>query len=70
MKAEVEEISITYTQEEDGCDESNKFQELKIFTNDAGEGKYIVFETERWALDNIEELVAVLNDFKLKAEIK
>ncbi len=53
MKAEVEEMSITYSQEEDGCDESNNFQELKIFINDAGGGKYIVFQTERWALDNI-----------------
>ncbi len=67
MKAEVEEISITYTQE---CDESNDWQSLKVFTSDNGAGKFIVFETERWALDNIEELVAVLNDFKLKAEIK
>jgi hypothetical protein len=67
MKAEVEEISITYTQE---CDESNVWQSLKVFTSDNGAGKFIVFETERWALDNIEELVAVLNDFKLKAEIK
>ena len=69
MKAEVEEMSITYSQEEDGCDESNKFQELKIFINDAGAGKYIVFETERWAIDNIEELVEILNDFKLRARL-
>ena len=69
MKAEVEEMSITYSQEEDGCDESNKFQELKIFTNDAGAGKYIVFQTERWAIDNIEELVEILNDFKLRARL-
>ena len=69
MKAEVEEMSIIYSQEEDACDESNKFQELKIFTNDAGAGKYIVFQTERWALDNIEELVEILNDFKLRARL-
>lgn len=67
MKAEVEEISITYTRE---CDESNDWQLLKVFTNDNGAGKFIVFQTERWALDNIEELIEILNDFKLKAEIK
>ncbi len=67
MKAEVEEISITYTQE---CDESNVWQSLKVFTSDNGAGKFIVFETERWALDNIEELIETLNDFKLKAGIK
>jgi hypothetical protein len=69
MKAEIEKISITYSQEEDGCDISNNFQELKIFTNDAGSGKFIVFETKRWALDDIEELIEILNDFKLKANL-
>jgi hypothetical protein len=67
MKAEVEEISITYTQE---CDKSDIWQSLKVFTSDNGGGKFIVFETERWAIDNIEELIATLNDFKLKAGIK
>jgi hypothetical protein len=67
MKAEVEEMSVTYSQE---CDESNNWQSIKMFTNDNGAGKYIVFETERWAIDSIDELVEILNDFKLKAGIK
>lgn len=68
MKAEVEEMSVTYSQE---CDESSQdWQSLKIFTSDNGAGKYIVFQTERWAIDNVEELVEILNDFKLKAGIK
>jgi hypothetical protein len=67
MKAVIEEISITYSQE---CDESsNDIQELKMFTNDNGACKYIVFQTQRWAIDNIDELVEILNDFKLKAGI-
>lgn len=67
MKAEIEEISITYSQE---CDESsNDWQSLKIFTNDNGAGKFIVFETERWAIDSIDELIEILNDFKLKANL-
>ena len=67
MQAVIEEISITYTQE---CDESSQdWQSLKVFTEDNGAGKYIVFETERWAIDNIDELVEILNDFKLKAGI-
>jgi hypothetical protein len=67
MKAEVERVLVVYTQE---CDESsNNIQELKIFMEDNGAGKYIVFETERWAIDNIDELVEILNDFKLKAGI-
>jgi hypothetical protein len=67
MKAVIEEISITYSQE---CDESSQdWQSLKIFTNDNGSSKYIVFETERWAIDNIDELVEILKDFKTRAGI-
>ena len=67
MKAVIEEISITYSQE---CDESSQdWQSIKMFTSDNGTGKYIVFETERWAIDSIDELVEILNDFKLKAGI-
>ena len=68
MKVEVEEMSVTYSQE---CDESSQdWQSIKMFTNDNGAGKFIVFQTERWAIDNIEELVEILNDFKTRAGIK
>jgi hypothetical protein len=67
MKAEVEEMSVTYSQE---CDESNNWQSIKMFTNDNGAGKFIVFQTERWAIDSIDELIEILNDFKLRAGIK
>jgi hypothetical protein len=40
-----------------------------MFTNDNGAGKFIVFSTERWAIDSIDELIEILNDFKLKAGI-
>jgi hypothetical protein len=66
MKALIEEILITYSQE---CDELNDWQSLKVFTNDNGAGKFIVFETKRWAIDNIEELIEILNDFKIKANL-
>jgi hypothetical protein len=67
MKAEVERVLVVYTQE---CDESSQdWQSIKMFTNDNGACKYIVFQTERWAIDNIDELVEILNDFKLKAGI-
>ena len=68
MKAVIEEISITYSQE---CDESSQdWQSIKMFTNDNGAAKYIVFETERWAIDSIDELIEILNDFKTRAGIK
>jgi hypothetical protein len=68
MNFEVEDVTITYAQE---CDESSQeWQSLKIFTSDNGAGKYIVFETERWAIDSIDELIEILNDFKTRAGIK
>jgi len=70
MKAEVEEVKVTYTQESDSCQSADEGQLLEFFTEDAGNGKYIVFKTERWAIDSIDELVEILNDFKLKAGIK
>jgi hypothetical protein len=67
MKAEVERVLVVYTQE---CDESsNDIQELRVFMEDNGAGKYIVFETERWAIDNIDELIEILKDFKTRAGI-
>jgi hypothetical protein len=70
MKAQVEEVKVTYTQESDSCQSADEGQLLEVFTEDAGNGKYIVFKTERWAIDSIDELVEILNDFKLKAGIK
>jgi hypothetical protein len=68
MNFEVEDVKVTYVQE---CDESSQdWQSLKIFTNDNGTGKYIVFETERWAIDSIDELIEILNDFKTRSGIK
>ena len=70
MTAKVEEVSVTYIQDRDSCDKGSSFQELKVFTDDAGNGKYIVFETERWAIDSIDEVIEILNDFKTRAGIK
>jgi len=68
MNFEVEDVKVTYSQE---CDESSQeWQSLKIFTSDNGTGKYIVFETERWAIDSIDELIEILNDFKTRSGIK
>ena len=67
MTALLDELTAVYTQD---CDQSNDIQELKLSTGDNGGGRYLVIETKRWAIDSIDELVATLNDFKLKAEIK
>lgn len=62
MKPELEQLKATYSQEADGMD--NNPQYLDIFTEDSGGGKYFVIKTERWAFDNVEELIVLINNFK------
>jgi hypothetical protein len=64
----VETISAKYVQEADNNDDSNDLQSLEIETQDAGGGVYYVLKTERWAFDNIEEVVKVLTDFQNRAK--
>lgn len=59
------EISSTYVQERDCCQSSNEddYQELKIHLENGGGGPFIVFETKRWAISNLDELNKIFNDF-------
>lgn len=59
-----QELKMTFTQEADCCD--NKEQYLTIKTQNGGGGDFYVIETERWAFDNIPELVKVLMRFHAK----
>ncbi|MFZ4617714.1 MAG: hypothetical protein ACOYM2_16145 [Rectinemataceae bacterium] len=62
-KPEIFEGMLRYTQDEDSCDETGVgSQTLEVRTHDAGAGKYLVIETQRWAMDSIDELVEVLRD--------
>lgn len=65
MVASVEEISVIYTQEADCCSEEP--QQLKVFTANNGLESFLVFETQRWAIDDIQDLIDTLKDFKVKA---
>ena len=52
------------------CDEySDDLQELVIEIGDAGAGAYYVIKTERWAFDEIDDLIILLNDFKKRANL-
>lgn len=58
----VNKVSVEYTQEADSNSEG--LQLLEISTEDAGGGVYYVLKTERWAFDNLNDLIKVLNDFE------
>lgn len=55
-------LSATYHQEADT--NSLEDQTLIISTEESMGEPYFIIETERWAINNTEELIAVLNDFK------
>lgn len=66
---ELYEVKATYVQEPDSCSIGNDPQELKVFTQDGGGGKFLVFSTERWAIDSVKDLEDVLKDFAKRAGI-
>lgn len=60
-------LSAVYTQLADEADESgNGDQMFTISTEDAGAGIYYVVSTQRWAIDEIDDLIHILQDFKSK----
>ena len=62
----IESVKIVYTQEDDL--HSEDIQELIIETGDNGGGKYFVLKTKRWAIDDIDEIVKMLKDFKKRMQ--
>lgn len=62
---EIDSVVATYTQE--GDEQSPNGGDNFITFESEGinfEMNYFVIKTERWAFDNIEEMVALLEDFK------
>lgn len=67
---EVSQASITYIQEPDNCSSAEEYQRLKIHIEDAGGGKFIVLNTDRWAIDSIDDFITILQDFKQRIGVK
>ena len=62
----LQKLKITFTQDNDCMENSDVGQFLEIYTENGGGGDYFILQTERWAFDNIEELITTLNLFKEK----
>lgn len=58
----VNKVSVEYTQEADA--NSRGIQFLDVSTEDGGGGVYYVLKTERWAFDDINDLIKILTDFE------
>ena len=54
------EWSKTFEQEADGNDAGEQY--LKVKQEDCGGGPFYVIETERWAFDDIDELIRLLTE--------
>lgn len=58
-------VSVTYVNGGDCID--SEPQELVIKTEHNGVARFIVLETKRWAISDINDLIEVLTDFKKRA---
>lgn len=56
------EGTAEYMQDSDSNAEDQLSQVLKVSSEECGDGKFYVIETQRWAFDTIEELITVLRD--------
>jgi predicted nuclease of restriction endonuclease-like (RecB) superfamily len=63
----VSKITIKYSQENEIEEDAD--DNLEITIDHLGGGFYYVINTKRWAFNDIDELINVLNDFKSKANI-
>lgn len=62
-----QEFEMTFTQEADCCDDKEQY--ITIKTQNGGGGDFYVIETERWAFDNIPELITTLMRFYTKHKL-
>ena len=57
-----QDFQMTFTQDSDCCDDKEQY--ITIKTQNGGGGDFYVIETERWAFDNIPELITILKRFE------
>ena len=63
----IDNVSITYLQNNDCTEEEGNVQSITISTRNNGIGRFINIKTENWSFDNINELEELIKDFKQRA---
>lgn len=63
----IDDVSITYIQDADCVSDSDSIQTLKVHTENNGVGRFMVLETERWAIDDVEGIIEIIKDFATRA---
>ena len=57
-------LEATYSQTDDCSSSSDEgYQFLRIFTENGGGGDFFILETKRWAFDDPQELLDIINEF-------
>lgn len=63
-------LTATYMQHSDSESNEDIDQELIVSTENASTDEpYFVIKTERWAFDNLSDLIDLLNDFKNRYDL-
>lgn len=69
----LDSITCTYIQNPDNTEsrgnDDDVCQELILSTRDGGGGKYINIKTNSWSINNPEDFLTILNDFKNRCGI-
>ena len=65
----VDDVSITYEQNSDssGDDGEETVQSITLSTRNNGVARFINIKTESWSIDDVNELIEIVNDFKKRA---
>lgn len=65
----IDDVSITYLQNADCSGEDGKetVQSITISTRNNGCARFINIKTESWSIEDIDELVKLLEDFKKRS---
>lgn len=63
-------LKATYNQPADDTAPVDVEQTLEIESIDGCGGPYFVIKSERWAFDNIEEMVEILEDFQKRLTLQ
>lgn len=67
----IDDVSVTYLRSTDssGDDGEELVQSITISTRNNGCARFINIKTESWSIEDIDELVKLLEDFKKRAEL-
>lgn len=66
----LDSITCSYIQNPDCTEDRGKdCQELTLSTRDGGGGKFINIKTNSWSINNPEDFLTILNDFKNRCGI-